>query len=132
MALHACWDCCFRDVLLLAAVLCNIDECTCASNLGYSSMQHADIMCTCLVCAGVVSLTMALFAAPGCRGLWDLHKLHRDRALQWFQKRREQDGVAPSRHSRTSRERIFASGGEASKCMPTSCVSQPIIDSMLV
>lgn len=36
----------------------------------------------------------------GCRGLWDLHRLNRETALQWLKARREQDGITSSEQKR--------------------------------
>lgn len=37
---------------------------------------------------------------PTHRGLWDLHRINRETATDWFSKRREQDGIRSSEQRR--------------------------------
>jgi len=52
------------------------------------------------------------------RGLWDLHKLNRDTALQWFMARREQDGIASSEQKRRAKETLSLSSASPKEVGP--------------
>eukprot|EP00798_Chlamydomonas_sp_ICE-L_P016180 gene16180-22340_t len=46
------------------------------------------------------------------KGLWDLHKLPREIALDWFTQRRDKDGVTSSTQKRRHKEKDFLDYGE--------------------
>jgi hypothetical protein len=68
-------------------------------------IRHVDRVLYCMLGAHqrVCRMRSAVYSSSHCRGLYELHRIQKDVALEWFAARREVDGITSSTQKRVGR-----------------------------